>query len=182
MSAISIAEADALREPPAWPPKRELMGATVSFGCSGVDVTRFLAYVREHPSRVSDWASETAGKEDDCFTSYLVEPFTKAKEAGEMPRDALVLGYNPASVRKALDGAPSRLGSEGGLLVDLGRFDEADALLALAAAAGLEGLGAPPPPAPASISRSPWKRLHADGAARDDRLRLRLRLEPRSDA
>jgi hypothetical protein len=74
-------------------PKGELMGVTVGFGCSGVDVDRFLEYVKENPSRLSDWAHETTGKEDDLFDTYLAEPFFKAKKAGEIPEDVPVLGF-----------------------------------------------------------------------------------------
>jgi hypothetical protein len=74
-------------------PKGEMLAVTVSFGCSGVDVDRFLAYVKEKPSRLSDWAGETAGKEDDLFDTFLPEPFFKAWEAGEIPRDAPVIGF-----------------------------------------------------------------------------------------
>jgi len=74
-------------------PKEELMAVTVSFGCSGVDVERFLDYVKEHPSRLSDWANETTGKEDDLFDTYIAEPFIKAQEAGEIPKDVPVFGF-----------------------------------------------------------------------------------------
>ena len=74
-------------------PKGELMGVTVSFGCSGVDVESFLEYVKENPSRLGDWATETTGKEDDLFDTFIAEPFTKAKEAGEMPDDVPVIGF-----------------------------------------------------------------------------------------
>jgi len=65
----------------------ELMSATVSFGCSGVDVKRFLKYVKDHPARIADWARITSGKEDDLFTPYLAEPFDKAKEDGVIPKN-----------------------------------------------------------------------------------------------
>jgi hypothetical protein len=42
---------------------------------------------------LSDWATTTTGKEDDLFSTWIVEPFRKAKEAGEMPADAVILGY-----------------------------------------------------------------------------------------
>jgi hypothetical protein len=74
-------------------PKEELMGVTVSFGCSGVDVERFLAYVKENPSRLSDWATQTTGKEDDLFDTFIAEPFIKAREAGEIPEDVPILGF-----------------------------------------------------------------------------------------
>ena len=74
-------------------PKEQLMGATTTFSCSGVDVTEFLEYVTNNPSRLADWASTTSGKEDDLFSTWITEPFKKAKEAGEMPADAVILGY-----------------------------------------------------------------------------------------
>jgi hypothetical protein len=74
-------------------PKGELMGVTVSFGCSGVDVERFLEYVSDQPSRLSDWASETTGKEDDLFDTFIAEPFIKAREAGEIPEDVPMIGF-----------------------------------------------------------------------------------------
>jgi len=74
-------------------PKARMMPVTTSFGCSGVDVGAFLEYVRANPSRLGDWASKTSGKEDDLFSTWIVEPFNKAKEAGEMPVDSAVAGY-----------------------------------------------------------------------------------------
>jgi len=75
-------------------PKEELMGVSVSFGCSGVDVKRFREYVNEHPSRIGDWdeVEETTGKEDDLFSPYIEEPFNKAKAAGEIPENAWIKG------------------------------------------------------------------------------------------
>jgi ribulose 1,5-bisphosphate synthetase/thiazole synthase len=74
-------------------PKQQMMGATTTFGASGVDVAEFLAYVRANPSRLGDWARDTSGKEDDLFSTWIAEPFKKAKEAGEMPADSTVLGF-----------------------------------------------------------------------------------------
>ncbi len=74
-------------------PKEELMAVTTSFGCSGVDVDEFLEYVKANPSKLGDWAQKTTGKEDDMFSTYISEPFKKARKAGEMPEDAVVLGY-----------------------------------------------------------------------------------------
>jgi ribulose 1,5-bisphosphate synthetase/thiazole synthase len=71
----------------------ELMGATSSFSCSGVDVDRFLEYVKANPSSLGDWSSETTGKEDDMFSSYIVKPFMEARAAGEVPDDVILLGY-----------------------------------------------------------------------------------------
>jgi len=74
-------------------PKEKLQGLSVGFGCSGVDRNKFLEYVREHPASLKDWAKETAGKEDDLFSPYLSEPFSKAREAGEIPENVLMGGY-----------------------------------------------------------------------------------------
>jgi len=74
-------------------PKEGRMAVTTSFGCSGVDVEEFLAYVRANPSRLGDWATKTSGKEDDLFSTWIVEPFNRAKQAREMPENASVLGY-----------------------------------------------------------------------------------------
>ncbi|MBG7609843.1 MAG: FAD-dependent oxidoreductase [Anaerolineae bacterium] len=74
-------------------PKGELMAVTVGFGCSGVNVEKFLAYVKKNPSRLGDWASETTGKEDHLFDTFIAEPFIKAREAGEIPQDVPVIGF-----------------------------------------------------------------------------------------
>jgi hypothetical protein len=81
--------------------KEELMAVTVNFGCSGVDVKKFLEYAREHPCRIADWAKETTGKEDDLFSPYIEEPFNKAREAGEIPRDVRIEGYWDGSLTDA---------------------------------------------------------------------------------
>jgi hypothetical protein len=73
--------------------KEKLQGLTVSFGCSGVDREKFLEYVKDHPSTLKDWAKETTGKEDNLFSTYLWEPFRKAREAGEIPKNVLKGGY-----------------------------------------------------------------------------------------
>jgi len=74
-------------------PKNELMGVTMGFGCSGVDTEKFLKYVKENPGRLGDWAKNTTVKENDLFDPFIVEPFRKAKEAGEMPADATIGGF-----------------------------------------------------------------------------------------
>ena len=73
--------------------KREMMKATVNFGCSGVDVERFISYVKKNPSHLRDWARETAGKEEDLFNTYIEEPFLKAREAGEIPEGVDIYGF-----------------------------------------------------------------------------------------
>ncbi|MCP4006156.1 MAG: FAD-dependent oxidoreductase [bacterium] len=74
-------------------PKEKRMPVTTTFGCSGVDVSEFLAYVHSNPSRLADWANRTSGKEDDLFSTWIVEPFNRAKQAGEIPEEATIGGY-----------------------------------------------------------------------------------------
>jgi hypothetical protein len=79
---------------------------------------------------------------------------------------ALVVGWNPASVGKALERAGTALGANGGVLVQLSRFPEAD--LRMARAAGL---------APEDLAPGPWERLRGFGRAERDGIRLRLHLQ-----
>jgi hypothetical protein len=74
--------------------KDELLGVTVTFGCSGVDVTRFREYVKENSAHLGDWdeVEQTTGKENDLFSPYIEEPFNRAKDAGEIPKDAWIKG------------------------------------------------------------------------------------------
>jgi hypothetical protein len=73
-------------------PKNELMEVTVNFGCSGVNISKFLMYVYLNRNKIGDWG-ETSGKEEDAFTTYLVEPFKKAQKAGEIPKDVNIESY-----------------------------------------------------------------------------------------
>lgn len=73
-------------------PKHELMSVTVNWGCSGINIGKFLMYVYLNPSSIGDWG-ETSGKEDSFFTTYLTEPFNKAKIAGEIPSDIDIESY-----------------------------------------------------------------------------------------
>jgi hypothetical protein len=74
-------------------PKDTLEGASVSFGCSGVDLERFLHYTLSHPRSVADWGDESGKKEEAEFSTYLVEPFDRAKQAGEIPADVRLESY-----------------------------------------------------------------------------------------
>jgi hypothetical protein len=77
---------------------------------------------------------------------------------------ALVVGWNPDSVRRALaDGA--RSGPEGGLVLELARFREADARLAARRGA-----------APAGTDW-PWRRLRAEGRRQGEDVLVQLVLE-----
>ena len=72
------------------------MGVTVMFGCSGVNKERFLEYVMANPATCADWGDnweiETTGKEDDMFTTYLVEPFNQARRDGVIPEHITSIG------------------------------------------------------------------------------------------
>ncbi|MBN1660273.1 MAG: FAD-dependent oxidoreductase [Anaerolineae bacterium] len=77
-------------------PRDEMLGVTVVFSCAGVDKGRFLDYVRQHPSRYGDWskkwATETSGKEEEMFSTYLQEPFDRARQDGLIPEEMVSLG------------------------------------------------------------------------------------------
>jgi len=74
-------------------PTDTLEAVSVNFGCSGVDVEKFLNYTLKGPSSISDWGNESGEKEKAEFSTYLVEPFDKAKEAGEIPKDVRLESY-----------------------------------------------------------------------------------------
>jgi hypothetical protein len=86
---------------------------------------------------------------------------------------ALVVGWNPASVRKALakgekgGGARGALRPRGGLTVDLDRFPDADARFAQLAS---------PDASPAPVVVYPWRRLTADGVRDGDAVRVHVHL------
>jgi len=71
-------------------PKNELMEVTVNYGCSGINIGKFLMYVYLNPGKIGDWG-ET--QDEDAFSTYLVEPFNKAKDAGEIPKDVTIESY-----------------------------------------------------------------------------------------
>jgi hypothetical protein len=77
-------------------PKDEMMGVTVMFSCTGVNRERFLEYVAEHLSTYGDWREnwqvETTGKEDLLPSSYLDEPFCRARQDGLIPEDMTSIG------------------------------------------------------------------------------------------
>jgi hypothetical protein len=72
-------------------PKDEVMSVTVMFSCSGVDKERFLDYIKDNPSTYSDWGGdwekETGQDEGGLFSTYLEEPFNKAREEGLIPEE-----------------------------------------------------------------------------------------------
>jgi hypothetical protein len=74
-------------------PKQELEGASVNFGCSGIDLEKFITYMLKNPSSIADWGDASGEKEAAEFSTYLVEPFNRAKEAGEIPADIRMESY-----------------------------------------------------------------------------------------
>jgi len=85
---------------------------------------------------------------------------------------ALVVGWNPASLRKALDGdidAGDGLGKRSGAVVHLDRFANADRIMASALSS--EASHRP--------LRYPWRRISAQGAPDPSGFRLQLRFESR---
>ena len=74
-------------------PKNELMEVSMNLGATGVDLTRFLADSARNLTYIKDWATETSGKEDNELSSYMVEPFEKARAAGEIPADVKIESY-----------------------------------------------------------------------------------------
>lgn len=74
-------------------PKSELEPASVNFGCSGIDLERFFEYMLRNPRSVADWGDRSGKKEGAEFSTHLVEPFDRAKEAGEVPKHVRMESY-----------------------------------------------------------------------------------------
>jgi hypothetical protein len=75
-------------------PKQEMMEVAMNFGCSGVDLPKFIRHIARNDLRyIRDWAKETSGKEDNELTAHMVAPYNKAKEAGEIPKDMPMQSY-----------------------------------------------------------------------------------------
>ena len=73
--------------------KDVLEPVSVNFGCSGVDTQTFLDYIINRGTSVADWGVNSGEKEACEFSTYLVEPFKKAKEKGEIPEYAHLESY-----------------------------------------------------------------------------------------
>ena len=63
------------------------MGVTTVFGCSGVDVQRFLHYAdKENPATYADWSvawpQDTTGNFGDETEDYLLTFHIKIREGG----------------------------------------------------------------------------------------------------
>ncbi|MCP3986597.1 MAG: FAD-dependent oxidoreductase [bacterium] len=74
-------------------PKEDLEGVTVNFGCSGIDLGKFITHMLKNPSTIADWGDASGEKEAAEFSTYLREPFDKAKQAGEIPEDVRMESY-----------------------------------------------------------------------------------------
>jgi hypothetical protein len=74
-------------------PVDRLEPVSVNFGCSGVDIPKFFSHLAENPSSIADWGDSSGEKEQDEFSTYLVEPFDKAREAGDLPKDVRIESY-----------------------------------------------------------------------------------------
>jgi hypothetical protein len=94
IDATADADLAARAGAPFWiDPKQKLESVTVNFGCSGIDLTEFFDYMARNPKTVADWGDASGEKEAAEFSTYLVEPFHKAKEAGEIPPDVRMESY-----------------------------------------------------------------------------------------
>ncbi len=74
-------------------PKEELEAVTVNFGCTGIDLEKFIAHMLKNPSSIADWGDASGEKEAAEFSTYLREPFDLAKAAGEIPEDIRLESY-----------------------------------------------------------------------------------------
>jgi len=131
---------------------------------------RFVEDLQEAwPIRRSDFA--VAAAKGACLFDLTVLPdLAPCYVATE---NALVVGWNPASVVKALEknagaGAPSGgLRPQGGLTVDLERFPDADTHFAQLASPGTSSTPA---------GGYPWQRLSADGVREGNTVRVHVHL------
>ena len=53
-----------------------------------MDVEKFLAYIKQNPGSLKEWIKDG----QDIFDTHLGEPFKKAREAGEIPKDTRMGG------------------------------------------------------------------------------------------
>jgi hypothetical protein len=71
-------------------PKGEGEGVSVSFGCSNIDVGKYCEYRMKNPTTIADWGKKSGEKEKNFPTPFIIEPFLKAKEAGEFPPERYI--------------------------------------------------------------------------------------------
>lgn len=74
-------------------PKDKLMDVSMNLGAVGVDLTKFLGDSAKNLTYIKDWGFETTGKEDNELSSIMIEPFEKARLAGDMPEHVKIISY-----------------------------------------------------------------------------------------
>lgn len=74
-------------------PKEILEPVSVNFGASGVDIPTFLKYIVNRKTSIADWGLTSEEKEESEFSTYLREPFDKAKENGDIPKEAYLESF-----------------------------------------------------------------------------------------
>lgn len=74
-------------------PKGKGEGVSVSFGCSNVDVGKYCEYKMKNPTTIADWGKKSGEKEKEFPTPFVIEPFEKAKAAGEFPKDRYIESF-----------------------------------------------------------------------------------------
>ena len=78
------------------PERRDMLGVTTVFSCSGVNKERFLEYTESHPAtyktwsrRGGEWCQQTAEKEEHLRSPFLQEEFERALEDGAIPSNPI---------------------------------------------------------------------------------------------
>lgn len=78
------------------PERRDMLGVTSVFSCSGVNKERFLEYTESHPAtyktwsrRGGEWCQQTAEKEENLRSPFLQQEFERALEDGAIPSNPI---------------------------------------------------------------------------------------------
>ena len=74
-------------------PRETLEPVTVNFGCSGIDIETFIKYIMDRKPTIADWGDRSGDKESEVFSTFLKEPFEKARENGEIPEHVHLESY-----------------------------------------------------------------------------------------
>ena len=76
--------------------KKDMMGVTTVFGCSGVDKNKFLNYAQKKGATYQDWGGDwtqqISEKEKNLKSPYLSLEFEKAKDKNIIPKDTEING------------------------------------------------------------------------------------------
>jgi hypothetical protein len=88
--------------------RERMLPVTVMFSVAGVDKTRFLDYVAEHPQTYRNWGlawdidqQDKDGKSGDQFSPYLEEPFARARAGGVIPPGLKSIGGTWSTISDA---------------------------------------------------------------------------------